>query len=178
MIDRRSVFEIHRLKDAECSERQIARQLRIGRKTVRKYLDHPERTISKRKPKASKLDAYREMIDSFLEEFPDIKAPVVLQRLRKEGFTGRITIVRTYLQKKRSERNRNREAFIRFESAPGKHYGKEEVMLRCTSVTRLFLGCEACLLHIISLQRLQPFEQIGSQGIAWLSGFGRRARLL
>ena len=119
MIDRRSVFEIHRLKDAGCSERQIARQLRIGRKTVRKYLDHPERTVSDRKPKASKLDAYREMIDSFLEEFPDIKAPVVLQRLRKEGFAGGITIVRCYIQRKR-ERNRNREAFIRFESAPGK----------------------------------------------------------
>src|SRR4030067_3040048 len=97
MIDRRCVFEIHRLKDAGCSDRQIARQLRIGRTAVRKYLDHPERTVSKGKPKASKLDAYREMIDSFLEEFPDIKAPVVLQRLRKEGFTGRNTIVRVYL---------------------------------------------------------------------------------
>ena len=107
MIDRRSVFEIHRFKDVGCSERQIARQLRIGRKTVRKYLDHPERAISKRTPKASKLDAYREMIDSFLEKLPDIKAPVVLQRLRKEGFTGRITILRSYLQKKRGERGRS-----------------------------------------------------------------------
>jgi transposase len=120
MIDRRSVFEIHRLKDAGCSERQIARRLRIGRKTVKKYLDHPERTVSDRKPKASKLDTYRERIDSFLEEFPDVKAPVVLQRLRKEGFAGEITILRCYLHKKRGERNRNREAFIRFESAPGK----------------------------------------------------------
>jgi len=120
MIDRRSVFEIHRLKDAECSERQIARLLRIGRTTVRKYLDHPERTISKKKPKASKLDTHRELIDSFLEEFPDVKAPVVLQRLKNEGFDGRITIVRSYLQRRRNERGRNREAFIRFESAPGK----------------------------------------------------------
>jgi transposase len=120
MIDRRSVFEIHRLQDAGCSKRQIARRLRIGRKTVRKYLDHPERTVTERKPRASKLDAYREMIDSFLEEFPDVKAPAVLQRLRKEGFTGMITIVRSYLQKKRGERGRNREAFIRFESAPGR----------------------------------------------------------
>jgi transposase len=134
MIDRRCVFEIHRLKDAGYTDRQIARQLRIGRTTVRKYLDHPERTVSKRKPKTSKLDPYREMIDSFLEEFPDVKAPVVLQRLKKEGFDGRITIVRSYLHTKRSERGRNGDAFIRFESAPGKHYGKEEVMLRCTSV--------------------------------------------
>lgn len=85
MIDRRCVFEIHRLKDAEYSERQIARQLRIGRTTVRKYLDHPERTVSQSKPKVSKLDPYRERIDSFLEEFPDVKAPVVLQRLKKRG---------------------------------------------------------------------------------------------
>ena len=121
MIDRRSVFEIHRLKDAGCSDRQIARQLGIGRTTVRKYLDQPERTISKRKPRASKLDPYREMINSFLEEFPHVKAPVVFQRLKKEGFDGRVTIVRSYLQKKRDERNRNQEAFIRLESAPGKH---------------------------------------------------------
>jgi transposase len=103
MIDRRSVFEIHRLKDTGCSDRQIARQLRIGRTTVRKYLDHPERTVSKKKPKASKLDPFRERIDSFLEEFPDVKAPVVLQRLKKDGFDGRITIVRSLLQRKRSE---------------------------------------------------------------------------
>ncbi|MFZ3116222.1 MAG: IS21 family transposase [Syntrophales bacterium] len=120
MIDRRTVFEIHRLKDVGCSARQIAQQLRIGRETVKKYLDHPERTVSDRKPKASKLDAYREKIDSFLEEFPDVKAPVVLQRLKSEGFDGRVTIVRSYLQKKRSEQCRNREAFIRFESAPGR----------------------------------------------------------
>ena len=110
MIDRRSVFEIHRLKDASCSARQIAQRLRIGRKTVKKYLDHPERTVSDRKPKTSKLDAYREKIDSFLEEFPDVKAPVVLQRLKTEGFDGRVTIVRSYLQKKRSEQGRNRDA--------------------------------------------------------------------
>ena len=75
MIDRRSVFEIHRLKDTGCSDRQIARQLRIGRTTVRKYLDHPERTVTKKKPKASKLDPFRERIDSFLEEFPDVPTP-------------------------------------------------------------------------------------------------------
>ena len=120
MIDRRTVFEIHRLKDVGNSERQIARQLRIGRKSVIKYLAHPEQTVFGKKPRTSKLDAYQEKIEAFLEESPDVKAPVVLQRLAKEGFDGRITIVRSYLQKKRSEQSRKREAFIRFESAPGK----------------------------------------------------------
>ena len=49
-----------------------------------------------------------------------MKAPVVLQRLQKEGFDGRITILRCYLQKKRTERKRTREAFLRFESAPAR----------------------------------------------------------
>jgi len=120
MIDRRCVFEIHRLNDSGCSERQIARPLGIGRTTVKKYLDHPERTLSPRKPQASKLDAYQEKIDSFLEEVPDINAPVVLQKLREAGFDGRLTIVRSYLQKKREEKAKNREAFLRFESAPGR----------------------------------------------------------
>jgi transposase len=119
MIDRRSVFEIHRLKDAGYSARQIARELQIGRKTVRKYLAHPERTVSQGKSRVSKLDPYREMIDAFLMKAPDVKTPVVLQRLKKEGFDGKSTILRSYLQKKRGE-SRNREAFIRFESAPGK----------------------------------------------------------
>ena len=39
-------------------------------------------------------------------------------------------------------------------------------MLRCTSFAWFLLGWESGLLHIILLQRLQPFEQIRSQGIA------------
>jgi transposase len=85
MLDRKSVFDIHRLKDAGCSARQIASELRIGRTTARKYLDHPERTFAVRKPRASKLDPYHEMIDAFLAEAPDVKTPVVLQRLQQAG---------------------------------------------------------------------------------------------
>jgi transposase len=121
MIDRRTVFEIHRLKDMGFSARQIAAELRIDRNSVKKYLETPEVAVVPRKPKASKLDAYRELIDSFLEQYPNVHAPVVLQRLQKEGFTGRITIVRGYLHKRRMDlgRIKNGRAFIRFESAPG-----------------------------------------------------------
>lgn len=122
MIDRKTVFEIHRLKDMGHSARQIARELRLGRTTVKQYLEHPEKIVVPKKPKASKLDAYRDQIDSFLKDYPRLQAPVVLQRLRKAGFDGRITIVRTYLHKKRMESGNlpGRQAFIRFESAPGK----------------------------------------------------------
>ena len=43
MLDRRLVFEIHRLKDKGLSSRQISRELSVSRKAVKKYLEHPER---------------------------------------------------------------------------------------------------------------------------------------
>ena len=120
MIDRKTVFEILRLKNVEYSERQIARELRLGRDTVKKYLENPEGAVAPKKPKVSKLDAYCEMTDSLLEEYPFIQAPVVLQRLQENGFDGQITIVRDYLRKRREKVLKNRQVFIRFESAPGR----------------------------------------------------------
>ena len=139
MIDRKTVFEIHRLKNAGYSARQIAGEMRLGRDTVKKYLENPEATIARKKPRVSKLDTYCGLIDSFLEEYPLMHAPVILQRIQEKGFDGRITIVRDYLRKHREKALKNRQAFIRFESAPGKHYAKKEVMLRCTSIARLYL---------------------------------------
>ena len=120
MIDRKTVFEIHRLKNAGYSARLIARETRLGRDTVKKYLEHPEGAVVPKRPRESKLDNHRNQIDSLLEEYPLIQAPVVLQRLQEKGFDGRITIVRDYLRKQRGAVLKNRQAFIRFESAPGR----------------------------------------------------------
>ena len=120
MIDRKKVFEIHRFKNAGYSARQIAGEMRLGRDTVKKYLENPEATIARKKPKVSKLDTYCGLIDSFLEEYPLMHAPVILQRIQEKGFDGRITIVRDYLRKHREKTLKNRQVFIRFESAPGK----------------------------------------------------------
>jgi len=119
MIKKRTIFEIHRLKNLGWSDRRIARELRVGRTTVRKYLENPEQTVSKRTPKPSKLGSYRDLVDQLLEQDPLVKAPVVLQRLQQNGFDGKITILRDYLQKIRGQ-IKYREPFIRFESPPGK----------------------------------------------------------
>lgn len=117
-IDQRTIFEIHRLNDLSWSERKIARHLHIGRTTVKKYLNTPDQAPATRNKKASKLDAYRELIDQFLEQDPQVKAPVVLQRLQQQGFDGKITIVRDFLLKLRGQRL-YRTPYIRFESPPG-----------------------------------------------------------
>lgn len=118
-IDKQTIFEIHRLDDLGWSERKIARHLRVSRPSVNKYLINPDLSTAKRAPRPSKLDAHRDLIKHFVEQDPQVKAPVVLQRLQDNGFDGKITIVRDYLQKLKGPQSSPR-AVIRFESPPGR----------------------------------------------------------
>lgn len=102
-IDSQIIFEIHRLNDLGWTERKIARHLRISRPSVNKYL-LPATAPVKRVQSASKLDAYRDRIKELFEQDPEVKAPVVLQRIGKEGFDGKITILRDYLKTLRGQR--------------------------------------------------------------------------
>jgi len=131
MIDRRTIFEIHRLFNEGLSERRIAKGLLISRKSVAKYLEtpNPERPLIVR---ASKLDPFKEEIDRFLKIDASVSAAVIHQRLAQQGLDGGITIVKDYL---RGIRNnfKDKESFIRFESAPGQqcqidwgHFGSIE----------------------------------------------------
>jgi len=119
MIDRQTVFEIHRLHHLGWPERKIARSLRLSRPTVKKYIANPNPVRRTKIIKSSKLDPYQDRIKAFLEQDPDVKAPVVLQRISEDGFDGKITIVRDYLRKLRGHKTL-RTPFIRFESPPGK----------------------------------------------------------
>lgn len=112
------IFEIHRLNDLGWTERKIARHLRISRPSVNKYLLHPDTPPVKRRSRASKLDLYKDRIKALLEQDPEVKAPVLMQHIGKEGFDGKITIVRDYLRTLRGQRVL-RTPFIRFESSPG-----------------------------------------------------------
>jgi len=116
MIDTQTIFEIHHLKQQGMSERRIAGTLHLTRKTVRKYLDNPipKRPVIRRK---SKLDPFKNEIKQLLEQDSRVSAAVIKQRVESMGYAGGITIIRDYLQKIRPT---NKQAFIRFESPPGK----------------------------------------------------------
>jgi len=118
MINRRTVLEILQLRDQGFSIRSIARQLQLNRETVAKYLAADRPVKARRTAKKSKLDPYREMIDGMVTTCCDVKAPVVLQRIKEKGFTGEITIVRDLLRQIRGQQS-SRQPFIRFESEPG-----------------------------------------------------------
>jgi transposase len=118
MIDKQTTFEIHRLNHLGWSYRKIARSLGIDRDTVKSYVNNPQRKFNRSAPRSLKLDPFRQLIDKWLEEDKQVKAPVVLQRLRENGFDGQITIVRDYLRNLRGPQKK-RQAFLRFESLPG-----------------------------------------------------------
>jgi transposase len=118
MIDKQTIFEIHRLHHLGWSQRKIARMLGVDRDTVKSYVKDPQRKFSKPKAQNLKLDPFRQRIQKWLEEDNEVKATVVLQRLHENGFDGRITIVRDYLRHLRGPQKK-REAFLRFESEPG-----------------------------------------------------------
>jgi len=101
------------------SQRKIARELKLGRDTIGKYLKYPDKVYASKKSRPSKLDGYHDLIDQMLKEYPYANAPVILQRIQNEGFEGKISIVRDYLRKKRGQ-IKNRQPFIRFESPPGR----------------------------------------------------------
>lgn len=100
------------------SERAIAKKLGVTRKTVRRMLrsevHHPKPA---QKPNTSILDPYHDAIQKLLSNTPDIKAPAVLERLRKLGYAGGITTLRDYLRSKRPARRR--EAFLTLDFHPG-----------------------------------------------------------
>ena len=87
MIDRRTVFDIHRLAHDGLSVRKIATTLGLDRQTVKKYLDDPAPQATPRS-RASKLDPYQDDIARMLEADPKVSAAVLRQRLQERGFDG------------------------------------------------------------------------------------------
>ena len=117
MIDQRTIFEIHRLHHERQSIRKIARRLSISRDSVARYLADPNRpkpTIER----PSKLDPFKPEIARLLDIYPEASSEVIRQRLLPLGFDGGNTIIKDYLRTVRPA-VRAKQAFIRFESAPG-----------------------------------------------------------
>jgi transposase len=138
MIDKRTIFEIHRMHELGMKERKIARHLGISRPTVRKYLANPDITRVKPIAKPSKLEPYYDYINQLLEGWPEVSAMVIKQRIDEKGYSGGISILRDYLVAVRGHRKQPK-AFIRFESQPGEqfqfdwgHFGS----LACGNTTR------------------------------------------
>ena len=107
------------------SRRKIARELSMSRNTVRRILvvgykaREQGHSALPRPPvrRGSRLDDYKDFIKEQLEEFPDLTAVRMHEKLCNKGFDGGYTIVKERLRKLRPKPKR--KPVTRFETAPG-----------------------------------------------------------
>lgn len=93
--------EIHRLHRDGLSKSSIAEHLGMSRITVRRLLATTEPPRYERSVLPSLLDPFKEQIASMLDQDAKVPATVIIQRLRRDGFAGGITILKDHLAKVR-----------------------------------------------------------------------------
>ena len=108
-------MEIQKLHHDGVSVSEIARQLQMDRKTVRKYLKQAPREYV-RKPKKCKVDPFR----AYLRERWELgvhNAAKLSGEIRKRGYTGGVTQVRAVVAPWRSEGQEGRSCGSRLRRA-------------------------------------------------------------
>lgn len=97
--------------------KDIAAELEIHPRTVKRALQRGGAPKRERKYKGSKLDAYKAKVDELLEK--DVwNVMVILREIQQLGYCGGATILRDYVHPKRAQRTS--PATVRFETEPGK----------------------------------------------------------
>ncbi len=97
---------------------ELGRKYHMDPRTAKRYAESPEKpeyTLSE--PKPTKLDAYKQIVDEWLEEAP-YSAIRILEKLREMGFNGGYSIVKAYVSSRKMDLDE--KATVRFETMPGK----------------------------------------------------------
>lgn len=117
MFQSEAWMNIRSLKKQGLSNRQIARQLGMDRRTVAKLTACDVAPKRKGRDLPSMLDAYKETIDAWLESYPSLRASTILERLRPLGYEGGYTTVKDYVHATKGAIAK--KATVRFETLPG-----------------------------------------------------------
>lgn len=115
-------MEIRVLHRRGMSIRAIARELKMSRKTVRKYLREPdlEPVYRTRVPRPSKLDPFKDYLKMRMAEAVPRRLPatVYLREIKERGYEGGITILKLWLAEQYPKQPA--PEIIRFETPPGR----------------------------------------------------------
>jgi len=111
------VHTIHELASQGKSIHQIARDLRLARNTVRKYL-RGKPTAAARPTRPSKLDPYKDQIRRWVTEDRLLNCETILERLQPLGYTGQVSILKDFVQPLRPPKG-GQQPVRRYETQPG-----------------------------------------------------------
>jgi transposase len=121
MLTSEQINDLHRLYWSEhWPIRKIERHLRMGWKTIKKYLDAPAQGVTKRQ-RLSKLDPFKANIAGWLEKDPQVTAAVIHQQLIPLGYSGGDSLTRRYVRSVRPQLSVKR-AFVRMEPLAGERF--------------------------------------------------------
>jgi transposase len=138
MIAQEDYLVIHKLHALGYSITQIARELQLDRKTVRRHLARAHPPAYQRAPRPATLDPYRTWIRTRLAAAP-LTARRLWRELRPLGYTGGYTILKHFVAQIRPKPPV--PVVVRFETAPGDQgqadFARFEVTWAATGVTQV-----------------------------------------
>lgn len=117
MLSQEDYIVIRTLKKRGVYHKDIAAELGVHPRTVSRALQRGGAPQRSRRPRPSKLDAYKPTIDRLLAEGV-WNAVVILREIQAQGYDGGSTILRDYIQPRRAQRQSR--ATVRFETPPGR----------------------------------------------------------
>ncbi|NTV33528.1 MAG: IS21 family transposase [Deltaproteobacteria bacterium] len=116
MIDFETFARIKHLHEQKgLKAAQIARELGLDERTVRRRLAAQQFLPRKSVQRPGKLDPFKDTVVRMVESYP-YSAAQIFQRLREEGFAGGYTAVKKFVSKVRPRREK---AFLKLAFAPG-----------------------------------------------------------
>ena len=80
------------------ASRKIAERLGMSRRTVRAVISGRQQPLAPRKPRETQLASYEGFIKEELARVSSMNAPAMLERLRVQGYTGAISVLRDRLR--------------------------------------------------------------------------------
>lgn len=140
MIKKDQVMNIKSLAKQGYSLREISRQTRLHRETVKKYLNESGLPVYKQVNRQSKLDAYQGLIEGWLSQ-QDYQASRIHELLQCQGFDGSYDTVQRHVKKIKEQRDR--VAYVRFETMPGQQAQVDfgDFQIHCADGTTLTVYC-------------------------------------
>jgi transposase len=117
MLKKEDFIVIKTLTNRGVYQKDIAAELGVHPKTIRRALQRGDAPAPKRPPRSSKLDPFKPLVDRLLADGV-WNGVVILRELQAAGYTGSRTILRDYIAPKRTLRPSR--ATVRFETDPGR----------------------------------------------------------
>ncbi|MFS0639245.1 IS21 family transposase [Mesobacillus foraminis] len=117
MKTRGEFFMIKDMYQRGMSITDIAKELKMDRKTVKKYINSDALPVPRKRSRNSKLDKFKEYIDRRMMEDQVFNAEKLLLEIKALGYEGGKTILKDYMQPYREQARK--KYTVRYETLPG-----------------------------------------------------------